>query len=234
MDAIQTCQTSLTAQIDTVRVDISIVKHEMQKIRARISTAEQRISDIEDALHPMTDDLRSHSQDLKEHTTKLGDLEDRMRRNNLRFIGFPEGIEGKEPEIFLENWLKATMGPDTFSLMFAIERAHRVPMRPLPPGSPPRPLLAKLLHFRDKETVLRTARNMQELKYNGSRVSIFPDYSAATQKQRTAFAAVKRRLRDKQLSYSMLYPAKLRVISDGKAQFFLSPVEASRWLDTLG
>lgn len=81
---------------------------------------------------------------------------------------------------------------------------------------------------------MRTSRNLSDIKFNGNKISIFPDFSATTQKQRAAFTAVKKRFRDKQLSYSMLYPAKLRVINDGKAQFFLSPSEASDWLDGLG
>lgn len=38
--------------------------------------------------------------------------------------------EGKNPETFMERWLTTTFGASTFSPLFAIERAHRVPLHP--------------------------------------------------------------------------------------------------------
>lgn len=161
-------------------------------------------------------------------------MEDRLRRNNLRFLGFPEGSEGKAPEQFMEQWLTSTFGANMFSKMFAIERAHRVPLRPLPPGAPPRAMLIKLLYFRDREAIIRAAREKGNILFNGNGITIFPDFSVATQKQRATFLVIKRRLRDLQLPYSMLYPARLRVIHQGKAHFFTDPKEAAHWADTLG
>lgn len=89
---------------------------------------------MEDTVNPLTADFRSQQQDLWDHSDKLGDLEDRMQRNNLRFIGFPEGGEGKNPEDFLENWFKLIVETDHLSSLFAIERAQMVPMCPLPRG----------------------------------------------------------------------------------------------------
>lgn len=134
----------------------------------------------------------------------------------------------------MEQWLTSTFGTNTFSTMFAIERAHRVPLRPLPPGAPPHAMLIKLLHFRDREAIIRAAREKGCLLFNGNGITIFPDFSVATQKQRATFLAVKRRLRDLQLSYSMLYLAQLQVIHQGKAHFFTDPKEAAHWADTLG
>ena len=95
-------------------------------------------------------------------------------------------------------------------------------------------MIAKVLHFRDRENILRVARTDPELTFDGYRISIYPDFSAITQKQRASFQPVKKRLRDLNLIYSMLYPAKLRVVENGKAYFFTNPTEASQWLDTYG
>lgn len=46
MAAIHTCQSTLTAQIESVKADLSFSKNDMQKLRGRVTTAEQRISDI--------------------------------------------------------------------------------------------------------------------------------------------------------------------------------------------
>lgn len=234
MAAIQACQSTLTEHIDGLRVDLSFLKQDMQSVKERTTEAEQRISDLEDVVRPLEGSVQSAQKDLAAHTDKLGDMEDRLRRNNIRLVGFPEGAEGRQVEDFLEQWLKDNMDAATFSRLFAIERAHRVPTRAPRPGAHPRPLIARILHFRDKENILRAARTKGDLSFNGNRISIYPDFSAATQKQRASFTHVKKRLRDSHLVYSMMYPAKLRVVDGGKVHFFNTPVEASRWLDIRG
>lgn len=48
-------------------------------------------------------------KDLGDHKKKMeeivDDLENRARRQNLRLIGFPEGVEGKNAEAILQEWL---------------------------------------------------------------------------------------------------------------------------------
>lgn len=234
MEAIYTCQTTLTEHIDGMRAEMSFLKQDVQTIRERASEAEQRISDMEDVVWPMEGKVQYLHKEINAHTDNLGDMEDRQRRNNVRFVGFPEKAEGTQPEDFLELWLKDNMADTTFSRLFAIERAHRIPSKPPPPGAHPRPMIARILHFRDRESIFRAACTGGELQYNGNRISIYPDFSAATQKQRASFIHVKKRLRDLQLPYSMLYPAKLRVVDGGKVSFFNNPTKASRWLDSRG
>lgn len=75
-------------------------------------------------------------------------MENRLRRNNIRAVGVPERVEGKNPVAFIEAWLTDTFGCYTLSPMFAVERAHRVPVRPPPQGAPPR-LFFHLLNYKD-------------------------------------------------------------------------------------
>lgn len=112
MEAIHHCQSTLTTQIESVQLDFSIVKHNVQ-----LTTTEQCISDIEDTVHPISANLGLQQEDSKERTVKLGHLEDRMRRNNLRFIGFPEGTKGKDPELLLRKMAEITSGVRDFVLL---------------------------------------------------------------------------------------------------------------------
>ena len=79
--------------------------------------------------------------------------------------------------------------------------------------------------------MLRQARERANIQHNGVRVSFYPDFSQEVQRRRAKFLDVKRRLRNLQLPYAMLYPAKLRVVVRGQAQFFESAKEAMSWLD---
>ncbi|KAL7378180.1 hypothetical protein ABVT39_009894 [Epinephelus coioides] len=49
--------------------------------------------------------------------------------------------------------------------------------------------------------------------FNNVRVHIFPDFSTALLQKRQEFDPVKKKLRDRDLKYSLLYPARLRVFT---------------------
>lgn len=84
-------------------------------------------------------------------------------------------------------------------------------------------MIARILNFQGKVAILRLAREKVPLKYNSNTISVYLDFSADVQRQRISFAAVKARLRTEGVSYAILFPAKLRVIHDGKAHFYTNP-----------
>lgn len=79
-----------------------------------------------------------------QHAAHLDDLENRMRRNNVQAIGIPERSGGENRIAFIESWLLTMFGKKSFTPMFSVERAHRVPMCPLPLDHPSRTFLFKL------------------------------------------------------------------------------------------
>lgn len=222
---------SLTVQFESFKEDITHVKRDIQKVAERTTRMETRISEMEDQFTPVQRDVRKNTQVIAALLAKTDDLENRSRRNNVRLVGVPEKIEGSNPSDYFESWLVTVFGKETLSSLFAVERAHRVPLRPLPPGAPPRPVLIKLLHFKDRDTILRKARDLPDAMINGCRVSFYPDFSAEVQKRRMQFLDVKKRLRNLLVPYAMLYPAKLRVAALGTTHFFELPKDASSWLD---
>ncbi|CAJ0940979.1 unnamed protein product [Ranitomeya imitator] len=140
------------------------------------------------------------AKDSEELEFKTDDLENRSRSNNLRIIGVPEKVEGNNPTEYIEAWLKNSVWGADLTNHFSVERAHRVPTRPLPPGSPPRALLAKILDYRDRETLLRKARISDGLSIDRNRISIYPDYSASVQKLRMRLIVVADRTGSKNMA----------------------------------
>lgn len=157
--------------------------------------------------------------------------EDRQRRNNIRVVGLPEGSEGDKPAQFAELFFKQLLSIQEMPPTYVVERAHRVPTGNRPPGAFPRPFLVRFLNFRDRDMLLTQARKLQDLRHENTRVMLFPDFSAATQQKRRSFNEVRRRLREKEVKYSMLYPSKLRVQHKGMVTFFEHPEEACDWMD---
>lgn len=226
----------LSVQVGSMQEQLSFVRHDIQKVNERTTAVEGRVSDIEDKLPPLSRDVRRHDQLLTNLLSKTDDLENRLRRNNVRLIGVPEKFEGTTPTDSFEKWLMTVFGKEVLSPLYAVERAHRVPTRPLPPGAPPRPVLIKLLHYKDRDAILRAARQNPDISINGHKIAFFPDFSAEVQRKRAQFIDVKRRLRSLQVPYAMLYPAmlypaRLRVVALNSVHFFENPKDEASWLD---
>lgn len=236
MDVLKTIKVNhsdLMGKVAELKLDITIMRQDMHKIRDRVSETERRISDLEDTVNPLLPAVKTHGTKIKSLEDKADDLENRLRRNNLRLVGLPERVEGSDPVSFLECWFMQEFGRDCLSQCFVLERAHRVPGRPFPEGSPPRTMVIRLLNYRDRDSILRAARQKGSLKINNATVSLFPDYSPAVRTQRAKYQHVKMKLREKTIQYSMLFPSTLRVVYQGKAHFFQTPAAALSWFESL-
>lgn len=65
----------------------------------------------------------------------------------------------------------------------------------MPSGAPPHPVLVRILHFKDQDTILRAARDLPDLKIDNGKISIFPNFSAEVQQHRQQFFEIKKCLR---------------------------------------
>lgn len=90
-----------------------------------------------------------------------------------------------------------------------------------------------LLNFRDRDELLRAARVAREISYQNTKLLLFPDYTMETQKQQRSFDVVKAAMRVKGIKYSILFPAKLRVVDGETVPFFTNPRDATSWLELL-
>ena len=221
----------LCNQMKGVKEELCLVRQELQKTNERITGAEGRISQIEDDLYPVKQEVETMKEQKSKFEEKLDEMENRNRRDNVRLVGLPEKCEGTNPTEFLESWFSKLFGRESFSPQFAIERAHRVPAKPPPSGGRPRSILMKFLNFKDKAMLLRRSREMGNIMWEGSKVSLYPDFSPLLQKRRASFIEVKRKMQKFKLIYALLYPARLRVVAPDGTFFFESAEDATIWLE---
>lgn len=231
LEAIAASKSELMGRIDLLASECNLIRHDLDKIRGRLTTAEDRISEVEDTSHTQGSQLAELKGMVDALQRRADDAEDRQRRNNVRVVGLPEGAEGTVTTTFAEQFFKSLLTLGDLPPTYIVERAHRVPTGARPSGAPPRPFLVRFLNYRDRDMILAEARKHQDLKFENARIMLFPDFSAETQRRRRSFTDVKRRLREKELKYSMLYPSRLRVQHKGAVRFFETPQDASDWLD---
>ncbi|KAJ1159469.1 hypothetical protein NDU88_012119 [Pleurodeles waltl] len=83
LEGMDSAMVALTAETRSMRLDIV-------GFQSQISGLDQPVARVETQVAYWTD----RDQELLHFCSKLLDLEDRSRRNNVCLLGFPEGIEG--------------------------------------------------------------------------------------------------------------------------------------------
>uniref|UniRef100_H3AF72 L1 transposable element RRM domain-containing protein n=1 Tax=Latimeria chalumnae TaxID=7897 RepID=H3AF72_LATCH len=190
--------------------------------------------DREVRISRLEEDLAHQTRFMGEMWDRVQDLENRGRRNNIRLLGIPEGVEGNGvsgPALLL------TMLQDCLPLDAAdsikVEHAHRT-LGPKPSSDQrPRSITARLLRFQDREHILRLARESAELRWRGRRIMIFPDMSRELAVQRKLFTPARHRCMELGLCYALQHPAVFWVTIDGRQRRFEDPEEAIQELNHL-
>uniref|UniRef100_A0A087YRZ4 L1 transposable element RRM domain-containing protein n=1 Tax=Poecilia formosa TaxID=48698 RepID=A0A087YRZ4_POEFO len=226
----------ISQKVDILTEMLKSQATEIKVLVGRITDAEDRIAAQEDGLDQATARIKKLEKETLTMAQRIDDIENRGRRKNIRVLGLKEGVEAGPGALkFLEKWLPEFLGVETKSGRIKLERAHRT-LAPQPGLiQRPRPMLIRFHNYRDQQQVLEAARRAgsgdQPLMYQNSKIMFFQDFSADTMRRRKGFDAVKRRLREAGIQYSLLYPARLRIIRDGVAKIFNSPME---FMDSLG
>ncbi|KAJ1148825.1 hypothetical protein NDU88_001651 [Pleurodeles waltl] len=84
----------------------------------------------------------------------------------------------------------------------------------------------------DQSMVVMSRRVKAPIQFNNTKISLFPDYTAAVQRRQATFQAIKNDLGTVGVTYALLFPARLRIQHDKKVIFFDSLDMAHAWLDT--
>lgn len=217
------------------RMETSMVeiKQQIDTLEERLTTIETRVSDTEDrGLRQERALAYLLSKDAK-LTARLDDMENRLRRNNIRVYGIPEGAEGKEMIPFITNLFKSNLKLQE-DMNICLERAHRA-ITPKPkPTAPPRSIIVRFLDFKVKQTVLQQAWAQRDVEFQGKKVYFDQDYSQDVQRKRKQVREVIKKLRERNIRAQAPYPAQLRVFLDSGVKTFPSLCEAQPTLQELG
>ena len=124
---------------------------------------------------------QKREKQLKTNEESLRELWDNVRRSNIRIIGVPEGEEREKgtekifQEIIAENF--PNMGKESLT---QIQKAQRVPYKINPRRNTPRHILIKLTKIKDKEKILKAAREKKQITYKGTPIKLSAVFSAET------------------------------------------------------
>ena len=148
--------------ITDVQREITEVKQTLEAFISRMDKMQEATDGIETREQEQIEGYTEREKKISSNETILRELCDQSKRNNIRIIGVPEeeerekGIESIFEEIIAENFPK--LGE---KIVAETPEAHRTPERWDPRRTTPRHIIIKMAKIKDKNRVLKAAREIK-------------------------------------------------------------------------
>ncbi len=208
------------------------LREEFEAIVTKTKQTRDRVDSVQAAAREDKRTVTDLKDQLERLTEKMTDMEDRCRRNNVRLVGLPEGMEGPDAAVFLRanlsKWIPSLRGRD-----IEIDRAHRVYDGGR--GSDrPRTLIFRVLRWHDRSDILKGAQAYPvKCAQNNVTLLFFPDFSPATAIRRKAFGPVLKKMTALGLQPFLIYPAVIKLRHKGEQRSFDSPQKAEDFISSM-
>lgn len=236
-DVVRAVQAAVTPMLEahtsTLQQAVLELKGQITQLSQVVSTNECRLGEVFQDVSELKTQYDSLQKSYLQLNNKVDDLENRSRRCNLRVLGIPEAVKG--PDLF--NFLQVTL-PELLCIQeicagLVVERAHRLGPAHAAPDSRPRVVIFKSLNFIHKEAIWSASRKHKDLRWNGSRIFIFQDYSAEVTRARKEFSPLCSRMVKDGRKFALLFPARLRLFDGSTPKDFTSVADAEAFLKEL-
>ena len=133
----------------------------------------------------ITSEEQNKVKRMKRTEDSLRDLWDNIKCTNIRIIGVPEEEKKKGYEKIFEEIIVENFPNMEKEIANQVQGAQRVPYRINSRRNKPRHILIKLTKTKYKESILKAAREKQQVTYNQNPISSTADLSAETLQARS-------------------------------------------------
>ena len=161
----------------------------------------------------------------------MRDLWDNTKQINLCKIGIP----GEEKEKGIENIFEEIMAENSSSLKetdIKIQEAQRAPNKLNPNRPTPRHVIIKMAKDKDKERVLKAAREKKRINNKGTPIRLSADFSLETLQARREWQDIFKVLKGKILQPRILYPARIKFKIEGDIKNFSNKQKLEEYTNT--
>nr|XP_033818220.1 uncharacterized protein LOC117368600 [Geotrypetes seraphini] len=209
----------LKAEMVGMRADMKTalgeIRAEVGDLSGRVLGAEARLSHVEGLAEERSAAVDTVVAQLDDLKRQVEDLENRSRRNNLRFKGVPDLDRYKDASEVVSDFCKALLAEESQVMpnVIDLQRAHRSLGQTRGPGN--RDIIACFGDFQLKEKVLQAARRRPEFVWQGLKVGVYQDLALATLQKRRSFREVTQILRAEGYRYRWLFPFGLHFTING-------------------
>lgn len=189
-------------------------KMEMDALGERVDYVENKMCEFTSAHNEMVDSHFELEDEVKHLKTKIADLEDRARRNNVKFRGIPENVKPPELKRFIKDMIKKLL-PTIPQQELEIDRAHRLPKPSHISEKLPRDVIARIHFFEVKDQLMQFARRNSPLPDPYTGIILYADLSQATILARKNLNSITKILRNHSMIYKWGFPTKILVDHKG-------------------
>ena len=146
-------------------------------------------------------------------------------------------LEREEEEQEIENLFEQIMKENSPNLakeidIQEVQKAQRVPKKLDPRRNIPRHIIITLAKIKDKERILKAAREKETVAYKGVPIRLPADFSKETLQARRGWQEVFQVMKGKDLHPRLLYPAKLSFRMEGQIKCFSDKVKLKEFIIT--
>ena len=127
----------------------------------------------------ITDVEQQREKRLKRNEDSLRELWDNVKHTNICIIGVPKGEEReKGTEKTFKDIIDKNFPNMKKESLTKIQKAQQVPYKINPRRRTQRHILIKLTKIKDKEKILKAARDKKQVTYKGTPIRLLADFSA--------------------------------------------------------
>ena len=129
---------------------------------------------------------------IQKNEKRLGNLQDNFKCSNIQIIGVPEGEEQQqEIENLFEKIMKENFPNLAKEIDFQeVQEAQRVPKKLDPRKHTSRHIIITLPKMKDKERILKAAREKETVTYKAAPIRLSADFSKETLQARRGWKEV--------------------------------------------
>ena len=162
---------------------------------------------------------------------RLRNLWDNFKRSNVRIIGLPEGEEEDQE---MENLFEKIV--ENFpNLVKEIDLQVQEAQSPKQDGykeAAPRHIIIKIPKVKDKERILKAARQKKRVTYKGVPIRLSADFSKETLQAIRGWQEVFKEMKSKDLHPRLFYPPKLSFRIERQIKCFQEKVKLKEFIVT--
>jgi hypothetical protein len=201
-------------------------------ISNRIQEMEERISGAVDSIEIIGTTSKENAKCKRIQTQNIQEMQDTMRRPNLRIIGVDENedFQLKGPANIFNKIIEENFPKLKREMPMNIQETYRTPNRLDQKRNSSRHIIIRTTNALNKDRILKAVREKGQVTNKGKPIRITLDFSPETMKARRSWTDVIQTLREHKYQPRLLYPGKLSITIDGETKVFHDKTKFTHYL----
>nr|KAF6363168.1 hypothetical protein mPipKuh1_010165 [Pipistrellus kuhlii] len=142
---------------------------------------------VKDLEHKEPEDTPLQKQEdkrIQKVEDSVRNLWDNFKRTNIRIMGVPEDEREQDTKNILKEIVTENFPHLVKEIDLQVQEVHRTPNKRNPKRTTPRHIIIKIPRAKDKERILKAAREKKVVTYKGAPIRLSADFSTETMQAR--------------------------------------------------